>query len=141
MASYRRDPHQPTPAYLAFWQARHVCTLTTLRADGTPHVVPVSATYDPEAGLARVIATRTSAKVRHVRAGDAAAGGAGAPVAICQFDGPTWATLEGRAVIRTEADLVADAEHRYELRYGRPPRPNPHRVLIEVRLTGALGNC
>ena len=29
------------PAPLAgFWAERHLCTLTTLRADGSPHVVP-----------------------------------------------------------------------------------------------------
>lgn len=137
MASYQRDPHAPTPSYLAFWRERHLCTLTTLRADGTPHVVPVGATYDPEAGLARVITSSSSAKAAHVRR----AGEAGAPVALCQFHGRHWATLEGHAVIRTAPDLVADAEHRYEERYGHAPRPNPHRVLIEITLTTALGNC
>ena len=44
-----------------FWRERHLCTLTTLRADGSPHVVPVGATLDPDAGLLRVTASRTSA--------------------------------------------------------------------------------
>jgi PPOX class probable F420-dependent enzyme len=137
MTSYQRDPRTPTPSYLAFWRERHLCTLTTLRADGTPHVVPVGATYDPGAGLARVITSGSSAKAAQVRR----AGAAGAPVALCQFEGRRWATLEGRAVIRTAPDLVADAEQRYEERYGHPPRPNPQRVVIEIALTSALGNC
>ena len=44
-------------ALLEFWTERHLCTLTTLRADGSPHVVAVGATLDPEHGLARVISS------------------------------------------------------------------------------------
>ena len=115
-----------------FWAERHLCTLTTLRRDGSPHVVPVGATLDAEAGLARVTASRTSAKVRHVLAG-------AARVAICQVDGARWSTVEGRAVIRDDPAAVAEAERRYAARY-RPPRPNPRRVVIEVTITGVLGS-
>ncbi|MCT7354859.1 TIGR03618 family F420-dependent PPOX class oxidoreductase [Streptomyces sp. 15-116A] len=132
-----RDPAAPDAAYLAFWQARHLCTLTTLRPDGTPHVVPVGVTYDPEARLARVITRRTSRKVRNVLA----AGPEGAPVAVCQVDGGRWATLEGRAFVRTDPDRVAEAERRYAERYGRTPTPNPSRVVIEITLTRALGHA
>ena len=120
---------------VAFWTERHLCTLTTLRADGTPHVVPVGATLDHAAGLARVIAARGSAKVRHI----AAAGPAGAPVAICQVDGRRWSTVEGRAVVRDDPDAVGEAERRYAGRY-RQPRPNPERVVIEVTVTRVLGS-
>jgi PPOX class probable F420-dependent enzyme len=123
------------PSLVAFWTERHLCTLTTLRADGTPHVVPVGATLDPQAGLARVIASRTSAKVRHI----AAAGPQGAPVAICQVDGRRWSTVEGRAVVRDDPAAVAEAERRYAARY-RPPRPNVQRVVIEVTVTRVLGS-
>ncbi|MGW0907370.1 pyridoxamine 5'-phosphate oxidase family protein [Streptomyces sp. NPDC002853] len=129
------DPHHPTPAYLSFWRERHLCTLTTPRRDGTPHVVPVGVTYDPEAGVARVLASRSSAKVRNILA----AGETGARVAVCQVDGRRWATLEGYARVRTEAAEIAEGERRYEERYGRPPRPNPHRALIEITLTRAMG--
>lgn len=122
-------------ALLRFWAERHLCTLTTLRADGTPHVVPVGATLDAEAGLVRVIASRTSAKVRHV----AAAGAQGAPVAICQVDGRRWSTVEGRAVVRDDPAAVAEAERRYAARY-RVPRPNPARVVIEVTVSRVLGS-
>ncbi len=119
-----------SPALLEFWTERHLCTLTTLRADGSPHVVAVGATLDPAAGLARVITSGTSAKVRHVRAGDGR-------VAICQVDGARWSTVEGRAVIRDDPESVAEAVRRYAERY-RQPRVNPARVVIEVSITRLL---
>ncbi|MDH6132186.1 PPOX class probable F420-dependent enzyme [Kitasatospora sp. MAA4] len=121
---------------LAFWTERHLCTLTTLRPDGTPHVVPVGATYDPATGIARVITSAGSRKARNVEA----AGEAGAVVALCQVDGGRWSTLEGVAVVRRAADQVADAEARYAVRY-RTPRPNPERVVIEITVTRALGRA
>ncbi|MGW5612640.1 pyridoxamine 5'-phosphate oxidase family protein [Streptomyces sp. NPDC003877] len=132
---YSVDPGAPDPSYLDFWRERHLCTLTTLRPDGTPHVVPVGVTYDPAARLARVITNRTSAKVRHVLA----AGEEGAAVAVCQVAGRRWATLEGRAFVRAEPERVAEAERRYAERYERTPAPNPSRVVIEIELTRALG--
>ncbi|MEU6354434.1 TIGR03618 family F420-dependent PPOX class oxidoreductase [Streptomyces sp. NPDC047072] len=136
MTTRTQDPGAPDAAYLSFWRERHLCTLTTPRPDGSPHVVPVGVTYDPEAGLARVIASGTSAKVRHVRA----AGAEGARVAVCQVDGRRWATLEGRAYVRTEPERVVEAERRYAERYGREPGPNPLRVVIEISLTRAMGH-
>ena len=40
------DPADPGPGLLAFLTERHLATLTTLRPDGSPHVVPVGVTYD-----------------------------------------------------------------------------------------------
>ena len=40
---------------LTFLAERHLATLTTLRADGSPHVVPVGFSFDVEPGLVRVI--------------------------------------------------------------------------------------
>ena len=51
-----------------FWRERRVCFLTTSRPDGSPHLVPVGVTFDPEAGIARVISSSGSKKVRNVRA-------------------------------------------------------------------------
>ncbi|GGQ84777.1 MULTISPECIES: pyridoxamine 5'-phosphate oxidase family protein [Kitasatospora] len=130
------DIHNLDPAYLAFWRDYHLCTLTTLRPDGSPHVVPVGATFDPGTGIARVISSRESRKVRNVLA----AGEAGQRVAICQVDRARWATLEGRAVIRQDAASVADAERRYAERY-RQPRENPERVVIEITVDRALGRA
>src|ERR1700753_2650089 len=121
-----------TPALLEFWTERHLCTLTTLRADGSPHVVAVGATLDAEAGLARVITSGDSAKARHVLTADPR-------VAIWQIDGARWSTIEGRAVIRDEPAEVAEAERRYAARY-RTPRPNPRRVVIEVTITRILAS-
>jgi PPOX class probable F420-dependent enzyme len=121
-------------AYASFWREYHLCTLTTLRPDGTPHVVPVGATFDADTGIARVITSRTSRKARNV----AAAGPAGARVAVCQVDRARWATLEGVAVVVDDPAAVADAERRYTERY-RTPRANPDRVVIEIRVTRTLG--
>jgi PPOX class probable F420-dependent enzyme len=133
------DVRTPDDAYLSFWRERHICTLTTQRPDGSPHVVPVGATYDPEAGLARIITNKGSRKVANILAA-LATDPAGARVALCQLEGRRWATLEGRAIVRTEAELIADAVERYAVRYRRTPAPNPDRVLIEIRLDRAMGN-
>ncbi|ADJ43310.1 nitrilase/cyanide hydratase and apolipoprotein N-acyltransferase [Amycolatopsis mediterranei S699] len=124
------------PEFRTFWTERHLATLTTVRPDGTPHVVAVGVTVDFEAGLARVITFAPSVKARLVRA----AGPDGIPVAVCQLDGPRWSTLEGRAVLREDPESVRDAENRYAARY-RQPKPNPQRVVIEIAVTRVLGNA
>jgi PPOX class probable F420-dependent enzyme len=118
---------------LAFLTERHLATLTTLRADGSPHVVPVGVTYDAATGTARVITSGSSAKARHVREGRSR-------VAVCQVDGRRWATLEGSAVVRDDAGSVADAVARYAERY-RQPRENPARVVLEISVDRILGNA
>jgi PPOX class probable F420-dependent enzyme len=127
------DPHHPGPELLQFLTERHLATLTTLRADGSPHVVPVGVTYDPATGTARVITSGTSAKARHVRDGQPR-------VAVCQVDGRRWITLEGTAAVRDDAGSVADAVARYAERY-RQPRENPARVVIEISVDRILGNA
>ncbi|MBB1254580.1 pyridoxamine 5'-phosphate oxidase family protein [Streptomyces alkaliterrae] len=131
------DVRDPDPTYLEFWREYHLCTLTTIRPDGTPHVVAVGATYDPEAGVARVITNKNSRKVAHVLA----AGPEGARVAICQVAKARWATLEGVGRVVTDPEAVADAVRRYAERYQRTPAFNPDRVVIEVRLTRAMGRA
>ncbi|MFG2430064.1 pyridoxamine 5'-phosphate oxidase family protein [Streptomyces sp. NPDC048590] len=131
------DVRNPGTGYLAFWRERHVCTLTTLRPDGTPHVVPVGVTYDPETRIARVITGRNTRKTANVLT----AGPEGARVAVCQMEGRRWATLEGVAVVRTEAAQVEDAVRRYAERYERTPRHNPERIVIEIAVDRALGNA
>jgi F420H(2)-dependent biliverdin reductase len=133
------DVREPDPEYLAFWREYHLCTLTTLRPDGTPHVVPVGVTYAPEAGLARIITSKHSTKVANILA--AADSASGARVAVCQVHRGRWATLEGAATVVTDPEAIADAVARYAERYGRTPRPNPDRVLIEIALDRAMGRA
>lgn len=123
-------------AFREFWTERHLATLTTVRPDGTPHVVAVGVTVDFEAGIARVITFRTSKKARLIKEADEK----GIPVAVCQLEGPRWSTLEGRAVLREDPESVRDAENRYAARY-RQPKPNPERVVIEITVTRVLGNA
>ena len=118
------------PALTAFWAERHLCTLTTLRRDGSPHVVAVGATLLD--GVCRVISSSSAAHIRHIRDG-------GIRVAVCQVDGARWTTIEGTAAVLDNADDVAFAEKLYAARY-RPPRPNPARVVIEIGVTKVLGS-
>jgi PPOX class probable F420-dependent enzyme len=117
-----------------FWTERHLCVLSTVRADGTVHATPVGATLDVEAGLVRVICSGTSYKARTIRRLGSAA------VAVTQVDGRRWSTLEGRAVVSDDPARVEEAVRRYTKRY-REPRVNPRRVVVEITVTKVLGNA
>ncbi|MFC9789601.1 pyridoxamine 5'-phosphate oxidase family protein [Rhodococcus sp. NPDC127528] len=119
----------PTDA-LAFLADRHLASLTTLRRDGTPHVVAVGFTWDADRQLARVITNGGSQKALNAARGGYAA--------LTQIDGPRWLTLEGPARVSDDPDEVAEAVARYARRY-RQPRENPTRVVIEVSVRRALG--
>ena len=125
------DPHDPD--LIAFWTERHLCTFTTLRADGTPHVVPVGVTYDHETGRARVITNGTSVKARHLES-------APGPVAACQVDRARWSTIEGTGRVSRDPADVAEAVRRYAERY-RQPRPNNERVAVIIEVTRILGSA
>ncbi|WP_067843846.1 PPOX class F420-dependent oxidoreductase [Nocardia lijiangensis] len=120
-----------SPAALEFVAERHLATLTTLRADGTPHVVAVGFTWDADAGIARIIADGGSVKVRNVRRSGYAA--------VSQVDGIRWLTLEGPATVLDDPDSVADAVERYAGRY-RVPRENPTRVVIAIEVRRVLSS-
>ncbi|MTB07216.1 MAG: PPOX class F420-dependent enzyme, partial [Actinobacteria bacterium] len=47
------DPKSLPEEVLAFLNERHLATLTTLRPDGSPHVVPVGFAWDDRVGLVR----------------------------------------------------------------------------------------
>jgi F420H(2)-dependent biliverdin reductase len=117
-----------------FWTERHLCVLSTVRADGTVHSTPVGATLDVEAGIARVICSGTSYKARTIRQAGVAS------VSVTQVDGRRWSTLEGRAVVSDDPARVEDAVRRYAKRY-REPRVNPQRVVIEITISKVLGNA
>lgn len=125
------DPAALAPPVLAFLAERHLATLTTLRPDGTPHVVAVGFTWDDEAGLARVITDGGSRKASHVRSGSARA-------VVAQVDGARWLSLEGAPTVSDDPDRVAEAVRRYAGRY-REPRVNPTRVVIEIAVDRVLG--
>ncbi len=127
-----RDLDDPGAGLLQFLTERHLATLTTLRADGSPHVVPVGVTYDAPTRTARVITSATSAKARHVGSGQRR-------VAVCQVDSRRWLTLEGTAVVRDDPASVTEAERRYAVRY-RQPRENPARVVLEISVDRVLGH-
>jgi PPOX class probable F420-dependent enzyme len=110
---------------LDFWTERHLCTLTTLRADGLPHVVPVGAVLDLEERCAWIITSSSSQKVRNLAHSDR--------VAICQVEGRHWSTLEGRAAALQDEASVRRAEQQYAGRY-RQPRPNPQRVAVRIEV-------
>ncbi|MGZ4633718.1 pyridoxamine 5'-phosphate oxidase family protein [Oryzihumus sp.] len=122
-------PRALPEAALAVLAERHLATLTTLRPDGSPHVVPVGFTWDPAAGVARIITSGTSRKARNAASGRAV---------LCQVDGWRWLSLEGPVRVLTDAASVHDAEGRYAVRY-REPRENPRRVVLEVTVDRVLG--
>ncbi len=125
------DPADLSAAASDFLRVRHLATLTTLRTDGTPHVVPVGFTWDARQGLARVITSGVSRKARNAAAGSRAV--------LCQVDGRHWLSLEGPARVLDDAASVIDAEQRYAVRY-RVPRVNPRRVVLEIAVDRVLGN-
>lgn len=120
--------------FAEFWRERHLCTLTTLRRDGSPHVTPVGCVLDPETSTAWVITSRGSQKARNILAA-----GSEARVAVCQVDGRRWATIEGTAEVLEDAASVREAETRYAERY-RTPRVNPERVAVRITVIRTLGN-
>ena len=122
---------------LDFLSQRHLATLTTLRADGSPHVVAVGFTFDQAAGLVRVITGDGSVKVRNAER--PAGNGSASRAAVCQVDGRRWLTLEGPAAISRDRGDVAEAERRYSVRY-RTPRVNPRRVVLTITVDRMLGH-
>ena len=125
--------HDLVGEHLEFWRERHLCTVTTMRRDGSPHVVPMGVVVDAENGLAWAITSRTSQKVANLRSGT------DPRVAVCQVDGRRWSTIEGTAEVCDDPASVAEAVRRYAERY-RQPRENPDRVALRISVTGAIGN-
>ena len=119
------------PDVLTFLSERHLATLTTLRADGSPHVVPVGFTYDPTTRLARVITSGDSVKARNADLPRAVG-------ALCQVERGRWLTLSGPIWVDGTADAVDDAVRRYASRY-KQPRVNPKRVALIMDVTRILG--
>lgn len=132
------SPESLSSSVLDFLTERHLATLTTLRRDGSPHVVAVGFTFDPASGLVRVITGDGSVKVHNAerRMPDGGPGRA----AVCQVDGRRWLTLEGTAGVSRVPTDVTDAELRYAARY-RTPRVNPRRVVLTIAVDRVLGHA
>lgn len=118
-----------SPALLAFLAERHLATLVTQRADGTPHAVPVGFTV--HGSTVRVITFASS-----VKAANAARGGRGS---VTQLDGARWVTLEGQVRLRTDPASVDEAVAAYARRY-RPPKQRADRVVIEIEVDHVMCN-
>ncbi|WAX76367.1 pyridoxamine 5'-phosphate oxidase family protein [Streptomyces sp. KMM 9044] len=125
-----------SPSVNEFLTAPQTAVLTTLRPDGSPHLTPVRFTWDPWAGVARVLTVNTTRKVRNVLATPQAR------VALCQVDGFRWVTLEGTALVFDVPERVAEGVRRYAERYcSGPPNP-PGRVVVEIAVDRVLSlNC
>ena len=121
-----------TPSQLDFMRENHLATLTTLRADGSPHVVPVGFTFDTDNNIVRVITFAKSMKARHAAQGGRAV--------VSQVDRGRWITLEGTVRLRTEADIVAKAVEAYAGRY-RQPKIREDRVVIEITIDKVMGRA
>jgi PPOX class probable F420-dependent enzyme len=119
------DPVTLSGAAEAFLGERLYAALTTLRPDGSPHVTPVGFTWDPDAGLVRVITFAAARKARNVRATP------GGRAVACQIDGGRWLSFEGTATLTDDPDRIAEAVRRYAERY-RTPKHRPDRVAIEI---------
>ena len=117
---------------LEFIRENHLATLTTLRADGSPHVVPVGFTFDLENNIVRVITFAKSMKARHAAQGGRAV--------VSQVDRGRWITFEGTVRLRTEADIVAKAVEAYAGRY-RQPKVREDRVVVEITVDKVMGRA
>jgi len=115
----------PAPAE-AFLAEPHIATLTTLRPDSSPHVVPVRFSWDGKAELARVMTVASRRKAQNLIANP------GSRAALCQVTGFRWITLEGLATVSDDALRVAEAVRRYITRYSGPPPSTPQLVVIEI---------
>jgi F420H(2)-dependent biliverdin reductase len=126
------DPRALSDEILEFLRERHLASLTTLRADGSPHVVPVGFSFDTDAGVVRVITFAGAVKARNAARGGRAA--------VSQVDGGRWLTLEGPVRLVTDAESVATAVTGYAARY-REPKQRPDRVAIEIAVDKVMGRA
>jgi PPOX class probable F420-dependent enzyme len=126
------DPHDLPEAALTFLRERHLATLTTLRRDGSPHVVPVGFSYDVSTAHVRVITFAASVKAHNAaRRGRAV---------VSQVDGGRWLSLEGVARLTTDPVEVQAAIDGYTTRY-RQPGERDDRVAIIIEVDRILGRA
>jgi PPOX class probable F420-dependent enzyme len=127
-------PDQLDDSALAFLTERHLASMSTVRPDGSIHVVPVGFSYDPAGQRVRIITRAGSWKARHLRRHP------GSRVTVSQVDGGRWLSLEGDAEVSDDPVRVAAAVEGYAARY-RQPEPRDDRVAIEIRVDRVLGRA
>ena len=130
------DLDDVSPEVQAFLREYHLATLTTLRADGSPHVVAVGFSYDVGNRVVRVITWAASQKARNAARMQAA----GQRGAVCQVDGGRWLSLEGPVRLVTDPDGVRAGVDGYAARY-RQPAERDDRVVIEIDVDRILGRA
>lgn len=126
-------PSDITPEMLQFLTERHLATLTTMRRDGSPHVVAVGFSYDGSMRRARVITFSTAQKALNALRGGRAA--------VSQVDGGRWLTLEGTVQLATmdnDPDEVRRAVAGYAQRY-QDPKERDNRVAVIIDVDRIMG--
>jgi PPOX class probable F420-dependent enzyme len=126
------------PEQRVFVTERHLATLSTLREDGSPHVVPVAFTWDDDAGVVRITTNRHSVKARN--AGRRGPDGGPSRASVCQVEGGRWITLEGEVQVVPDLEEIVDAVARYARRY-RPLEPNPDRVVLRIAVDKVMSSA
>jgi F420H(2)-dependent biliverdin reductase len=130
------DPADLPDEVLTFLREYHLATLTTTRADSSPHVVAVGFSYDASQRVARVITWAGSQKAKNAERMQAA----GRRAAVCQVDGGRWLSLEGPVRLVTDPDGVKAGVDGYAARY-REPAERDDRVVIEIAVERILGRA
>ena len=120
---------QFSPALQEFLAERHLATLVTQRADGTPHAVPVGFTLDGT--NARVITFASAVKAKNAARGGRAS--------VTQIDGARWVTLEGPVRLLRDEVAVQAGVDAYARRY-RPPKVRSDRVVILIEVDRVMCN-
>ena len=121
-----------TDEMLVFLSEYHLASLTTLRRDGSPHVVPVGFSYDAELHVVRIITFPSSVKYKNALRGGRAV--------VSQVDGGRWLSLEGTVTGTHDPTRVAAAVAGYAARY-RQPGEREDRVAIEIVVDRVLGRA
>ena len=126
------SPENITPEMIEFLRERHLASLTTLRKDGSPHVVPVGFSFDTSSNEVRIITFAGSQKVKNAERGGRAV--------VSQVDKGRWLSLEGTVRATTDATEVAQAVTGYAARY-QAPKERVDRVAIIITVDKILGRA
>jgi PPOX class probable F420-dependent enzyme len=105
-----------------FWSGPRLATLGTVRADGSPHLVPVKCM---RAGDVFWVLTRPgTVKVRNLAATGRAS--------LAEHTDTLWATVEGPGHVSDDPTLFAAANAAYEARFGGSDTWATTVLVIEV---------